>query len=70
MKPGVKLEHLGLIDYKEAWDYQEKLFKETVDQKIRIRKGESSEATQNYLLVCEHPHVILWAKVVKKQTFA
>ena len=66
MKPGVKLEHLGLIDYKEAWDYQEKLFKETVDQKIRIRKGESSEATQNYLLVCEHPHVYTLGKSGEK----
>ena len=27
---------LGLIDYKEAWDFQEQLFKETIDIKIQI----------------------------------
>ena len=39
MQPFVHFKDLGLIDYKEAWDYQEKLFKGTIDQKIRIRMG-------------------------------
>jgi lipoyl(octanoyl) transferase len=30
---------LGLIDYKEAWDYQEKLFNEIVEEKIARRKA-------------------------------
>lgn len=29
---------LGLVDYKEAWDYQEKLFNEIVETKIKNRK--------------------------------
>lgn len=61
-QPKVHFQYLGLIDYKEAWDYQERLFRETVDQKIRIRNGESDELTKNYLLFCEHPHVFTLGK--------
>jgi len=58
----VKYENLGLIDYKEAWDYQEKIFRNTVDLKIKIRNGETTESTQNYILFCEHPHVFTLGK--------
>ena len=56
--------HLGLKDYKEAWDFQEKLFKETVDQKIANRKlpEEEQRLTSNYLIFCEHPHVYTLGK--------
>lgn len=60
--PEVIFQDLGLIDYKKAWDYQEKLFKGTVDQKIAIRKGETTEETKNYLLFCQHPHVYTLGK--------
>lgn len=62
MIPIVHFEDLGLIDYKEAWDYQEKLFKENIDLKIRIRNGETDLETKNYLLFCEHPHVYTLGK--------
>lgn len=62
MIPTVHFEDLGLIDYKEAWDYQEKLFKENIDLKIRIRNGEGDLITKNYLLFCEHPHVYTLGK--------
>jgi lipoyl(octanoyl) transferase len=58
----VILEDLGLIDYKKAWDYQEKLFKTNVDLKIAIRRNETEEITKNYLLFCEHPHVYTLGK--------
>ena len=58
----VILEDLGLIDYKVAWDYQEKLFKANVDLKIAIRRNETEQVTKNYLLVCEHPHVYTLGK--------
>jgi lipoyl(octanoyl) transferase len=61
-KPTVKFQDLGLIDYKEAWDYQERMFRATVDQKISIRNGETSEPTENYMLFCEHPHVYTLGK--------
>lgn len=62
MTPIVHYEDLGLIDYKEAWDYQEKLFAATIDKKIRIRNGEFELTTENYLLYCEHPHVYTLGK--------
>ncbi|HIP32395.1 MAG TPA: lipoyl(octanoyl) transferase LipB [Crocinitomicaceae bacterium] len=65
--PEVIYENLGLIDYKEAWAYQEKIFKATVDLKIKIRKGESTEPTKNYLLFCEHPHVFTLGKSGDKE---
>ncbi len=50
---------LGLIDYKEAWDYQEKLFQEVIDRKVNNRKlpAEEQESPKHYFLFCEHPHV-------------
>ncbi len=55
----VTLIDLGLIDYKQAWDYQEKLFDEVVQIKSNNRKlsSESVLPTPNYLLFCEHPNV-------------
>lgn len=56
--------HLGLKDYQETWDYQEKLFKESVDLKIANRKLSDSEhqITSNYLIFVEHPHVYTLGK--------
>lgn len=54
---------LGEIDYKQSWDYQEQLFKTTVDQKIHNRKfPEDTTETRNFLLFCEHPHVYTLGK--------
>lgn len=59
-----KFLHLGLIDYQEAWDYQEKNFRNTVDLKIENRKLESSQQslTPNYLIFCSHHHVYTLGK--------
>lgn len=64
MNKEVTFIHLGLKDYKEAWDYQEQLFKSIVDQKIENRKlrPEDQKATKNYLIFCEHPHVYTLGK--------
>ena len=64
--PAVTFKDLGLIDFKEAWDYQEFLFKENIDIKIRARNGESDLSTQNFLLFCEHPHVYTLGKSGKQ----
>ena len=55
----VKFLDLGQIDYKEAWDYQEVLFQELIDRKLRNRKlnPEEQEIQNHYLIFCEHPHV-------------
>jgi lipoyl(octanoyl) transferase len=55
---------LGLMDYKACWDYQEKLFNETVNLKIsnRYLPEEKQIPTKNYLLFVEHPHVYTLGK--------
>lgn len=60
----VQFIHLGEIDYQEAWDYQEKVFKEVVDLKIANRKKDvaDQEVTSNYLIFCSHPHVYTLGK--------
>ena len=60
----ILFENLGLIHYKEAWDYQEKLVKANIDIKIEARKRERDEPdsissneilpTKHHLLFCEH----------------
>ena len=59
-----KFIHLGLIDYQEAWDYQDRLFKESVNQKIENRKVDDSKykLTPNFLIFCSHPHVYTLGK--------
>ncbi len=60
----VYYQHLGLIDYQEAWDYQESIFKEVVDQKISNRNLPLDQQlpTKNYLIFCQHPHVYTLGK--------
>ncbi len=55
----VKFIDLGLIDYKQAWDYQENLFVGIVKTKVdnRTFPDNQQKQTNNYLLFCEHPHV-------------
>lgn len=60
----VKYENLGLIDYKEAWDYQEAIFSDIVQTKLanRNKLPEDQSETENYLLFCQHPHVYTLGK--------
>lgn len=53
----IHLKDLGVKDYKETWDYQEKLFEEVVESK-QSKKGE----VPGYLILCEHPHVYTLGK--------
>ncbi|MFA7274249.1 MAG: lipoyl(octanoyl) transferase LipB [Crocinitomicaceae bacterium] len=66
MQPTVHFQDLGLIDYQEAWDYQEKLFAKTVALKIANRNADTLIPTENYLLFCEHPHVFTLGKSGKE----
>jgi len=60
----VNFHDLGLIDYKEAWDLQERLFKATIQLKIDNRSLQDNEKvpTEHHLLFCEHPHVYTLGK--------
>jgi len=56
------IEDLGFKDYKETWDYQEALFKQILDLKIRNRRENTNIPTDNYFLFVEHPHVYTLGK--------
>lgn len=63
MNKKVEIQDLGLKDYKETWDYQEKLFQEILEIKSQNRKNETNiKETPNYLLFVEHPHVYTLGK--------
>jgi len=60
----VIFQDLGKIDYKEAWEYQEKLFEKIVSLKRQNRDlpNEKQLQIKNHLLFCEHPHVYTLGK--------
>lgn len=64
VKQRVLFRDLDLIDYKECWDYQERLLQEIVSVKSQNRNlsPDSRLLTPNYFLFCEHPHVYTLGK--------
>ncbi|MEC8683158.1 MAG: lipoyl(octanoyl) transferase LipB, partial [Bacteroidota bacterium] len=62
MNKQVEVQDLGNRDYKEVWDYQEQLFKDILDLKIKNRREETDFATPNHFLFVEHPHVYTLGK--------
>lgn len=62
MNKKIQLLDLGRKDYKETWEYQESLFKDILDLKIRNRREELELETPNYFLFVEHPHVYTLGK--------
>ncbi|MCK4288446.1 MAG: lipoyl(octanoyl) transferase LipB [Bacteroidales bacterium] len=60
----ITFKYLGLIDYKKAWDYQQKLFNELINIKKTNRDLplHKQEELKNYLLFCEHPPVFTLGK--------
>jgi len=69
LNKSITIRNLGLIDYREGWDYQETLFNEVVSTKLnnRDKPDEEQVKTPNYLLFCEHPHVYTLGKSGKKE---
>lgn len=58
MHPTVHFEDIGIIGYREAWDYQESL----LQQNLRFKAAKNGRETINHLLVCEHPPVFTLGK--------
>jgi lipoyl(octanoyl) transferase len=58
----IDVQDLGTKDYKETWDYQEKIFKSIIDIKIKNRRENTKIQTPNYFLLVEHPHVYTLGK--------
>jgi lipoyl(octanoyl) transferase len=65
----VTYQDLGPMPYQKAWDYQEKLLHEIIEQKLAFDKLPESEGryTDNYLLFVEHPHVFTLGKSGSKE---
>ncbi len=63
VKEKVYFRDLGKMDYKTAWDYQEKLFQEVIQRKLEQRDHPSDDFKQkHHLLFVEHPHVYTLGK--------
>lgn len=62
MNKKVKFVDWGLLDYQEAWDNQEIIFKDTIAVKTNNRIQETTIETPNFLVFCEHPHVYTLGK--------
>lgn len=60
----VKFEDLGLIEYKNAWEYQESLFAKYLKIKAenRDRSENEQEEIEGNVLFCEHHHVYTLGK--------
>ena len=57
----VDFKDLKIIDYKEAWDKQELMFKEGLAFKSS-KSNNSEETFDNTFVICEHPHVYTLGK--------
>ena len=62
MNRQIKFIDLGTMDYKQAWDFQQNLFDEIVEIKIKIRKNNTNIKKPNYFLFVKHPHVYTLGK--------
>ena len=62
MNKAIKIQDLGLKDYKETWEFQELLFKTIVDLKVKNRREQTAFSTPNHLLFVRHPHVYTLGK--------
>ena len=62
MNKKIILEDLGLKDYNETWEYQEKVFKEIVDVKMANKREGKTLETPNHFIFVEHPHVYTLGK--------
>lgn len=60
----VKYEDIGLKDYKETWEYQERIFQKLVDNKKSSSAGYSGSGNRDCgkLIFVEHPHVYTLGK--------
>jgi lipoyl(octanoyl) transferase len=60
----VKYEDIGLMDFKETWVYQEKIFQKLIDNKkgAGIASSRSENMVHGTLIFVEHPHVYTLGK--------
>ncbi len=65
----VEVLDVGAMEYKAAWELQERFFQELIDRKLRNRKAppEEREPLKHYFIICEHPHVYTLGKSGKPE---
>lgn len=61
MQPKVTYLDWGLIDFKTAWERQEQLLQEIIEQK-KNNTASNQITTPHYFILCEHPHVYTLGK--------
>lgn len=67
MQQEVFVRDLGIIEYGEAWRFQDGLLLENTAKKIRLAKGEDAGETRHHLLFCEHLPVYTLGKSGKEE---
>ena len=65
----LKFQDLGLVNYPEAFEIQEKLMNEIIEIKMQNRTSSTDEylKTPNYFLLVEHPHVYTIGKTGQEE---
>jgi len=58
----IEVQDIGRSDYREAWDYQDELFKKIVDIKLANRNREVEDPRPGYFVFTEHNHVYTLGK--------
>ncbi len=58
----VRFRDLGRKEYKDTWELQERLFRSSLDRKIRNKRENAGETPEHYLLLVEHPPVYTLGK--------
>jgi lipoyl(octanoyl) transferase len=62
LNKSIEIQDIGSRDYKDTWEYQEELFQEILNIKIKNRREATSIETPNYFILVEHPHVYTLGK--------
>ena len=57
----------GLQDYEQAWNRQELVFAESVQEKTQNRNNHTDNPVKNFLIFVEHPHVYTLGKSGKSE---
>lgn len=58
----IEVQDIGRSDYREAWDYQDELFKRIVDIKLANRNREVEAPRPGFFVFTEHNHVYTLGK--------
>ena len=53
----ILVKDIGKLSFSDAWQYQEKIFKKIIDQKVQNRSLNERIETKNFLILTEHNHV-------------